>query len=53
MYGQKTQFGLMSAGITVASWWMFGVTVVLCFIALILLVRVFITLHSKDASRRP
>jgi len=53
MYGQKAQFGVMSAGITVASWWMFGVTVVLCAIALVLLARVFWTLHSRDMTRRP
>jgi len=53
MYGQKTQVGLLSAGITAASWWMFGVTVVLCAIALVLLVRVFVTLRSNDVSRRP
>ncbi len=53
MYGQKAQFGLVSAGVTAVSWWMFGVTIVLCAIAVILMARVFVTLASKDASRRP
>jgi hypothetical protein len=53
MYGQKTSFGLVSAGITAASWWMFGVTIVLAAIAAILLVRVFSTVLSRDEARRP
>ena len=53
MYGQKANFGLVSAGISVASWWMWGVTMVLSAIAVLLLVRVFITVRSGDATRRP
>ncbi len=53
MYGQKTHLGLVSAGITAASWWMWSVTIALAVIATILLVRVVITARSKSASRRP
>ena len=53
MYGQKTSFGVLSAGISVASWWMWGVTVMLAAAAAILLVRVFTTIRSGNAARRP
>lgn len=53
MYGQRASFGALTAGITVASWWMLGVTIALTAAAIVLLVRVFITVHAKNASLRP
>ncbi len=53
MYGQKTSFGLMSAGVTVASWWMWSVTIALAAAAIILLVRALLTLRSPDSKHRP
>lgn len=53
MYGQKTSASAASTGIAAASWWMWGVTIVLAVIAVILLARVFMTLHSSNTSRRP
>jgi len=53
MYGQKAQFGAVAAGITVASWWMWSVTVVMAVIAVALLVRVFFTLRPGREVQRP
>ena len=53
MYGQKTNFGLVSTGITIASWWMWGVTVVLAAIAVVLMARVLFTMRPGNESRRP
>ena len=53
MYGQKTSLGVVSSGVTVASWWMLGVTITLSVVAIILLGRALFQLRSRDASRRP
>jgi hypothetical protein len=53
MYGQKTSASVVSTGVVAASWWMWSVTIVLATIAAILLARVFITMRSKNAARRP
>jgi hypothetical protein len=53
MYGQKTGVGFLSAGITIASWWMWGITIMLAAVAVILYVRVFISIHGRNATQRP
>jgi hypothetical protein len=53
MYGQKASLGIVSTGVSIASWWMWGATVTLAAVAVILLGRTFITLASNDERRRP
>jgi len=53
MYGQKTSLGLASTGITVASWWMWGMTVMLAVVAVILLGRTIFALHARNERRLP
>lgn len=53
MYGQKAQFGVLSAGITAASWWMWSITIALTIAAAVLCYRAAVTLLSNDVRRRP
>jgi hypothetical protein len=53
MYGQKAQFGLVSAGITAASWWMWSVTIALALAAVVLCYRAVTTLRSSNSKHRP
>jgi len=53
MYGQKASFGAVSTGITVTSWWMRSVTVLLAAAAVVLLVRACLALRSNNPNRRP
>lgn len=53
MYGQKASMGVVSTGITIASWWMWGVTVMLAAVAVILLGRTLIALRTGNERRLP
>lgn len=53
MYGQRIGANVMATVVGVASWWMWGVTLMLAAMAVILLGRTTFVLVSNRTARRP